>query len=175
MNHAVTLAPPPRPSKVQRKHSSRLERPWASPAVQVMCYRVNPLSTASLDIRLNGAERSLCAEVQTLCFLFKWHISSVWVLKHCLMIRVSHWSCYWSFSASLRNNEEHRLNGDYFLYYQNILIHHHILFLNVPSNVHITVADSEFDVEGVNIAIAVLIPVAVVLMLLLVVFLCISM
>ncbi|RXN13169.1 seizure 6-like isoform X1 [Labeo rohita] len=35
-------------------------------------------------------------------------------------------------------------------------------------------ADSEFDVEGVNIAIAVLIPVAVVLMLLLVAFLCIS-
>uniref|UniRef100_A0A671LG62 Seizure protein 6-like n=1 Tax=Sinocyclocheilus anshuiensis TaxID=1608454 RepID=A0A671LG62_9TELE len=33
-------------------------------------------------------------------------------------------------------------------------------------------ADSEFDVEGVNIAVAVLIPVAVVLMLLLVVFLC---
>ncbi|XP_016296044.1 seizure protein 6-like isoform X3 [Sinocyclocheilus anshuiensis] len=66
---------------------------------------------------------------------------------HCLPGHPSQWSGAPPMCrASSINNEEHRLNA----------------------------ADSEFDVEGVNIAVAVLIPVAVVLMLLLVVFLCIS-
>ncbi|CAM4729510.1 unnamed protein product [Leuciscus chuanchicus] len=66
---------------------------------------------------------------------------------HCIPGHPSQWSGAPPMCrASSRNIEEHRLKA----------------------------ADSEFDVEGVNIAIAVLIPVAVVLMLLLVFFLCIS-
>ncbi|KTG48020.1 hypothetical protein cypCar_00018690, partial [Cyprinus carpio] len=66
---------------------------------------------------------------------------------HCLPGHPSQWSGAPPMCrASSKNSEEHRLNA----------------------------ADSEFDVEGVNIAIAILIPVAAVLMLLLVVFLCIS-
>uniref|UniRef100_A0A673NBX3 Seizure related 6 homolog a n=1 Tax=Sinocyclocheilus rhinocerous TaxID=307959 RepID=A0A673NBX3_9TELE len=47
----------------------------------------------------------------TNCFLFSWY-TSLCVSKHCLMIQMSYRSCYWCFSASSRNNEEHRLNGD---------------------------------------------------------------
>ncbi|KTF93089.1 hypothetical protein cypCar_00009496 [Cyprinus carpio] len=66
---------------------------------------------------------------------------------HCLPGHPSQWSGAPPMCrASTRNNEEHRLNA----------------------------ADSEFNVEDVNIAIAVLIPVVAVMMLLLVIFLCIS-
>ncbi|XP_056127247.1 seizure protein 6 isoform X1 [Rhinichthys klamathensis goyatoka] len=122
---------------------------WSEKLPKCVPERYEPCSNPGApSTAIQSSEKAFFQAGETLSFTCR----SGYVLQgeatiHCIPGHPSQWSGAPPMCrASSRNIEEHRLNA----------------------------ADSEFDVEGVNIAIAVLIPVAVVLMLLLVFFLCIS-
>nr|XP_005169241.2 seizure protein 6 isoform X2 [Danio rerio] len=122
---------------------------WSEKLPKCVPERYEPCSNPGApSLAIQSSEKAFFQAGETLSFTCRaGYVLQGEATVHCLPGHPSRWSAAPPMCrASSRNTEQHRLNG----------------------------ADSEFDVEGVNIAIAVLIPVAVVLMLLLVVFLCIS-
>ncbi|XP_005169241.3 seizure protein 6 isoform X2 [Danio rerio] len=122
---------------------------WSEKLPKCVPERYEPCSNPGApSLAIQSSEKAFFQAGETLSFTCRaGYVLQGEATVHCLPGHPSRWSAAPPMCrASSRNTEQHRLNA----------------------------ADSEFDVEGVNIAIAVLIPVAVVLMLLLVVFLCIS-